>query len=266
MKITNVRERKNAITRFAIIYAVALAIPVLIVLSSLTVSNVGKKDAAEMMGRLQKRDLALSKVYQLALKLDNMQNFRQNRNYDEMRLQFEKEVDDLQINYADSITYGDTYKLVGILRMFHKQFEESGRKLENTVAEYQSQLGNCRDSIGVVGGIGKEVNAECKEQIKDLQQQLRDAQAELKDLARQSKATDKSFAQCSAQLEKCRNSVDIVDKITSGLNKIETNTNKIAVQLLSGENKRIRANILTEINNLKLEAEKIKRNLPQTSL
>jgi chromosome condensin MukBEF ATPase and DNA-binding subunit MukB len=252
MKITNMKERKAARLRFTGMYLIGLAIPIFIVLSSLKVRTVDRKDTGDTMNQLRKRDEALKEVNQLAIQLNELQHLRQKENYDDKRVKFENAVDAFQTTYKDTITYGSTYQLAGLLRSYHKEFL-------NSALPYADKIKQLRDSTANEIETLKSTVSKLTTDLETLKVEKAGLEKEIKDLGRDSKAGEKAQASLDKLVDKCGDAADILVNVSASLDEIEKQAKEITRKLLSGENMRIRDKILAEVTKVRANVEKAKR-------
>jgi len=262
MKVTNKKERRSAILRFAGLYLLGLAIPVFIIISSMTVRTVDGKDSAETLSQLRKRDEAFREVHLLSMRLIELQKLRQNEKYDEMRLAFQKSVDELQNKFlSDTVTYGTSYQLAGLLRSFHKEFEKDGAEFQNMAVGYEGQMKQLRDSTEEVIKECEKAGSGSGDEAKALKLELLSCKNEAKSFELQLKTAEKDQDKCAKQLDKlsdkCRSCADMLETINASVNEIESRAKDISKPLFSG-NKDIKKTILAEVSKIKTNTGRIK--------
>jgi DNA repair exonuclease SbcCD ATPase subunit len=253
--IVNRKERANARWRFAGLYILSLAFPILLFFNVTGMGKVECKENEQLVEQLRKRDRALAELSQLAGLLNNVHELKpayahepqDQARYDQLHYNFERGVDQLKrLYYSDTALYKHNYNLVAFLEHNQKEYDRLSEEFHTKVEEeiIKRQGANAGQRVGTIGG-GDNPGV-----VVLLQLKLQKAQNEILDLKAKLAAAAKDD---SSQLADLRNRSQMIDanieQINTVLAEIEQDCN--GIQRKSDKNTLIKNQVLVRVKFLK---------------
>ncbi len=262
MQVVNRKERANAKWRFAGLYILSVAIPVLILINGLEMGKVEQKENEQLVEQLRKRDQALAELSQLAVTLNETQKLKpafayepiDQLKYDQMRFSFEQGVDRMKkLYYTDTALYRANHDILSFLEANYKSYnrisdEFRGKVREEVARNASPGMGGA--GAGASGGGGGGGGGGSSAQVAMLERDLNRAERTIERLEAQLASRSGSS---SAELQQIRENAmaleENLDQISVVLTGIEEDCN--GIQRRGDNNLRMKNKILERVKFLK---------------
>jgi hypothetical protein len=269
MQVINRKERTTAKWRFAGLYLLSVALPVLLLLNAIDMNKVESNDTAKYVDQLRQRDQALAELSKLAATLNEAHRLKpafdrvppENQvRYDQLHYDFEKGVDKLKrLYFSDTVLYKYNYNLITFLDYNHKEFDHLGEEFKNKVAEEVAKNTSTKAKEPSEGGGSAAEIMLLKKELKDAEKTIAKMERDADLAARNNTGRP---ARNNEETERLRSKAEAMEENLKGFNVllagIEEEANKI--QKKGDKNIDAKNKILEKVKNLKSLTSNIKNS------
>jgi hypothetical protein len=261
MQVVNRKERKYSMWRFAGLYILSVALPVLLIVNSMSMKEVETVENEHLLQQLKKRDEALAQLSQLATTLKKIQELKppyareatNKEEYDKLRFKFEREVENLKrLYYNDTTVYKTNYYLADFLESNQKEYEKTGVEF---VTQLDQAIINERAKQPSVTNVNNDASR-LQTELQVTQTRLQAAQTQINDLRLQIERLGRPAVQVQQLREKAIQVESNIDQIIGRLDEIEVECN--GIQRKGDRNIDIKNRVLTQVQFLKNQAASAK--------